>query len=349
MYARYAATRIFNAVILIVAIVFVLSVIFSSVSDRELRGRVEEDVLQAVRNNRAYALMNETEKEEFKQSVREEKYMEYGLDRPLMERIMTYTLNVLKFNFGEALTMRAKSGSTRVFDIVMEALPITILLFTTAEMIVVVIGIILGIQSAKHSGSILDKSISIFAILSSSLPMWWVGMLMILTFSYNIDIFPSGGLHTLPPLEGLDYVLDFLWHLALPLITVVLVTFGAWAYTTRNLVIGTLQEDYITVARAKGVPERKVLYGHVLRSSAPPLVTMITTNVLLSLGGAIITESVFNWPGMGRLYWVAVQVFDTPVLMGNTFVTVFLYVIAMAILDLTYGLLDPRIKVGGRR
>jgi peptide/nickel transport system permease protein len=349
MYVKYVVTRLINAVLLIIVTVLVLSTLFSSVSDRELKAQVEEQVLAAVRANRGYAQLNETEKAQFRQGIRDNLYSQYDLDKPIYERIMKYTANILTFNFGKALRMSSRSGSNEVKDIVLEALPRTILLFTTAEAIVVVIGILFGIKAAQRSGSILDKGISVFAILSSSLPMWWVGMLMILIFSYSLNIFPSGGLVSLPPPTGIEYVIDLLWHLTMPLITVILVSFGAWAYTTRNLVIGTMQEDYITVARAKGVPERKVLYGHVLRSSAPPLVTMITTTILVSLGGAIITESVFNWPGMGRLYWVAIGEFDTPVLMGNTFVTVFLYVFAMAVLDLTYGLLDPRIKVGGRR
>jgi peptide/nickel transport system permease protein len=134
--------------------------------------------------------------------------------------------------------------------------------------------------------------------------------------------------------------------MALPLATVVFVSFGAWTYITRNIVVGTLQEDFVMAARAKGLPERKILYGHVLRTASPPIVTMSILSLLSSLGGAIITESVFTWPGMGRLYWIALQQGDLRVLLGLTFVTTFIFVVAMVLVDLVYGFLDPRVKVG---
>jgi peptide/nickel transport system permease protein len=158
----------------------------------------------------------------------------------------------------------------------------------------------------------------------------------------------------LPPIEivftGVTaQILDLLWHMALPLATVVFVSFGAWTYITRNIVVGTLQEDFVMAARAKGLPERKILYGHVLRTASPPIVTMSILSLIGSLGGAIITESVFTWPGMGRLYWIALQQGDLRVLLGLTFITTFIFVIAMVLVDLIYGFLDPRVKVGSLR
>jgi peptide/nickel transport system permease protein len=125
---------------------------------------------------------------------------------------------------------------------------------------------------------------------------------------------------------------------------------GFWgrAYYTRNITLGILQEDYIMSARARGLPERRVLYGHTLRSAAPPIVTSALLTLLLSISGAMIFEGIFNWPGMGRLYWAAVQQNDVPVLMANMTVTTALYIAGLVILDLIYGFLDPRIKVSGR-
>ncbi|MGY0287966.1 MAG: ABC transporter permease [Candidatus Methanodesulfokora washburnensis] len=128
-----------------------------------------------------------------------------------------------------------------------------------------------------------------------------------------------------------------------------LVSFGAWAYVTRSLVLGTLQEDFIMVARAKGVPERRVLYGHTLRAAAPPILTNTLLALIGSMGGAVITESVFNWPGLGRLYWIAIEEFDVPVLLGLTTVFTMLYLAAFVLQDLIYGLLDPRVRIGAER
>ena len=149
-----------------------------------------------------------------------------------------------------------------------------------------------------------------------------------------------------PPEEALERIKDILYHLILPVTTVVFVNFGGWAYVTRNVVLGIFHEDYVMVARAKGVPERRVIFKHVLRSAAPPIVTMTLFALIGSLGGALITEAVFNWPGMGRLYWVAIQQQDVPVLLGTTTVSTILYLLVTVVVDLIYGLLDPRVKVG---
>jgi len=182
------------------------------------------------------------------------------------------------------------------------------------------------------------------------MPSWWLGMLMIMVFSYIFKIFPSGGLTSTPPPPAgtWAFFIDSLYHLILPVITLVVIGFWGRAFLTRNIVLSTLQEDYIMSARARGVPERKVLYGHALRSAAPPIVTMGLLALIVSFSGNILFEGIFSWPGMGNLYWVAVQQNDIPVLMGNLSLTTGLYISGLAILDLIYGFLDPRIKVGGK-
>jgi peptide/nickel transport system permease protein len=252
----------------------------------------------------------------------------------------------MTFNFGKAITLRSASGSAQVINIILEALPRTILLFTTATIINIIIGIYLGMKAASRLGSFLDRSISTLAMFTYSLPMWWTGMLFILYFSYMLKIFPSAGMVSTPPPEGFDYYIDVLWHMALPLITIVFVNFGGWAYATRSIVTNVMTEDFVTTAKAKGVPERNILYGHVLRTASPPIVTSMVLSLLGSLSGAIITEAVFSWPGIGRLYWMAISSGDMPVVLGLVYVTTFLYVFAVLILDLTYGFLDPRVKVG---
>ena len=174
-------------------------------------------------------------------------------------------------------------------------------------------------------------------------------MLMIMAFAYFFKFFPSGGLHSTPPPDGTwANMIDVLHHLVLPVITLVVIGFWGRAFLTRNIVLSTLQEDYIMSARARGIPERKVLYGHALRSAAPPIVTMGMLALIISVSGNIIFEGIFNWPGMGNLYWISVQQNDIPVLMGTLSLTIGLYITGLAILDLIYGFLDPRIKVGGK-
>jgi peptide/nickel transport system permease protein len=254
--------------------------------------------------------------------------------------------DALTFKFGRAVTLRSSTGSSLVVDIILEALPRTILLFTTATIITIIIGIILGMKSAVKVGSLFDRTISTFALFTYSLPMWWTGLLFILYFSYMLNIFPSGGIVSTPPPEGFAYYLDVLWHMALPTITIVFVNFGGWSYMTRSIVTNVMTEDFVITAKAKGVPERSILYGHVFRTASPPLVTSMVLSLIYSLSGAIITEAVFSWPGIGRLYWMAISSGDMPVVLGLVYITTFLYVFAVLILDFIYGLLDPRVKVG---
>ena len=173
-------------------------------------------------------------------------------------------------------------------------------------------------------------------------------MLMIMFFSYALPIFPSGGMQSNPAPAGFAAVLDFLWHLSLPLVT--LVFLGVWgtAYLIRNIVLSNLQEDYVMAARARGISEGRVLFGHTLRSAMPAIMTLAVLGLFSSIAGNIIVEGIFGWPGIGNLYFIAVQQNDVPVLMGTLAIETFLNMIAFVLLDLVYGLLDPRIKVGGR-
>ena len=155
--------------------------------------------------------------------------------------------------------------------------------------------------------------------------------------------------HSIPPPTGFAYYTDLLRHMALPVLTLVLIGFWGSAFLIRNIVLGILQEDYIMAARTRGIPERKVLYGHAMRTAAPPIVTMALLSLLASVGGNIIFEGIFSWPGLGNLYWISIEQNDIPVLMGNLFVTTALYIGGLVILDLIYGFLDPRIKVGGKQ
>ncbi len=350
-YGRYIVVRVLNALLVLVIAVFLVSLIFSSVADRELRAQIEEQIAAQMKNPELLKIfsVNKTARDIWYQTQKEILYKRYGLDKPLLQRVMSRAIDQLKLDMGKSHTLRSATGSSDVSRIILEALPRTILLFTTATIIVTIIGLILGLKAAQRAGSMLDKSLSVFALITYSFPMWWVGMLAIIVFSYYLDLFPSGGMTSIPPPEGtLERIADIIYHMILPVSTAVLVSFGGWAYTARSVVLSQFQEDYVMAARAKGVPERKVLYKHVLRAAAPPIVTMMVFSLLSSLGGAMISEIVFNWPGMGRLYWIALQEHDVPVLLGNTTFSIVLYLASLVIMDLIYGLLDPRVKVGAQ-
>jgi peptide/nickel transport system permease protein len=181
------------------------------------------------------------------------------------------------------------------------------------------------------------------------LPSWWLGMMLIMVFVYGLKLFPSGGMLSVPPPDNFFLrVFDVLWHMSLPMVTLLIIGFWGLSFVIRNIVLGILQEDYIMSARARGVPENKVLFGHTMRTAAPPLVTIGLLSMLSSISGAILFEGIFSWPGLGNLYWIAVQSNDIPVLLADLAMTTAIYLGGLVLLDLIYGFLDPRIKVGGK-
>ncbi|MDD3601681.1 MAG: ABC transporter permease [Defluviitoga tunisiensis] len=309
MYWKYVLKRIIIGLIIYVLIIFIYSVLFN--------------VMFAV-NNR------------------------YLLEGSIVSKIFSSWIDTLTFNYGQSNVIRSFKGETDVIKIVLERIPNTLLLFTSSIIIDIFFGIWLGIKKAQKAGSLMDKTTSIITMVFYGLPSWWVGLVMIMLFAFIFPLFPSSGILSVPPPETfLKRMLDIMYHMFLPVTTLVSLNFWGRAYLTRNIVLVNLQEDFIMSARARGIPERTVLYGHALRTSAPPILTMSILSLINSFSGALIFEGIFNWPGMGNLYWAAVQMNDIPVLLGNLSITTLIYIFGMIILDLVYGFLDPRIKIDG--
>ena len=289
-----------------------------------------------------------TSVEEFENYVQEQidqRTKALGLDTPWYSpQRMGFTMyKLLILDFGHATFLTSDSGSSNVSDILLEKIPRTVLLFTTATIIISIIGILLGAFSGSKVGSVTDRITSMFAVISSSFPVWWIGMLMIFLFAFAYQVFPARATPTLPPTDP-GYIGALLYHMALPLITIVLIGFGSWAYLVRNFMVGTMQEDFITAKKTIGIDKKKIIYKHALKNAAPPIITILALSLSGSLGGAIITEAVFDWPGMGRLYFEAISVMDLPVIIGATYVLTVLFLISIFVADLLYGYFDPRVK-----
>lgn len=346
MYGRYVVKRIIHGIITYMVIIFIFSALFNTFLETTIRSQIGEQI-QAEFMARDLTGYSSDEISNLKERRKMELYDQYHLNAPPLVRIFWRAYNTITFQFGKSTKMLSSAGERSVRIIVGEAIPRTMLLFTVTSFINVLIGIFLGIKKAQKPGKVLDQSTSILTMVVYGMPSWWLAMILIMLFVYVISIFPSGGMVSTPPPTGIKYYLDILYHMALPVMTIILIRSWGSAYLIRNIVLGTLQEDYIMSARARGLPEKTVLYGHTLRSAAPPIVTMAVMTLLVSFSGSIIYEGIFSWPGMGNLYWVALQQNDVPVLMGNLAVTTLLYMSGLVLLDLIYGFLDPRIKVGG--
>ena len=285
--------------------------------------------------------------ESFVQDQIEQRRKALGLDTPWYspQRIGVTMYKILILDFGRASFLTSDSGSSDIRDILLEKLPRTILLFTTATLIISVIGIYLGALAGSKAGSKIDRLTSTFAVISSSFPVWWIGMIMIFLFAFVYQIFPARATPLIPPSDP-GYIAALLYHMTLPLITLVLIGFGSWAFLVRNFMIGIMQEDFITAKKTMGISQKKIIYSHALKNAAPPILTILALSLSGSLGGAIITEAVFDWPGMGRLYFEAITVMDLPVIIGATYVLTVFFLISIFVADLLYGYFDPRVKTG---
>ena len=333
----------------LMATLLVTIALVGSNMDSILKQSVTFEIRQQVTDNKALVenFKNPEELDSFIVAQIDQRIKALGLDEPWYSppRLGLAVYKILILDFGHATFLISDSGSSNVKDILLEKLPRTILLFTTATVIISLLGIFLGALSGSKVNSKLDRMTSTFAVVSSSFPVWWIGMLMIFVFAFAYQIFPARATPLIPVTDP-GYIGALLYHMTLPLITLVLIGFGSWAYLVRNFLIGILQEDFIMAKRAAGIPERKIIYTHALKNAAPPIVTVLALSLSGSLGGAVITEAVFDWPGMGRLYFEAISVLDLPVIIGATYVLTVFFLASIFLADILYGYFDPRVRTG---
>lgn len=333
------------AVVVVVMTLMVLILGMTGLTDKMLLAIINEEV-RSVRQSLAQTIKEPDELEKAVTAKREELFRSYGLDRPWYLRIGDTVSRIVTLDLGESRSLRSFSGSSKVVDIVSERLPNTVILVTTAVAFTAAGGLLLGMNMAYRAGSRLDRALSYLASVSNALPSWWVAIVLILALSYYFGLFPSGGVMSQPPPDDpLARALDVAWHATLPILTLVLISIGPWAYVTRTILLNISKEDYVTVARAKGLPDRLIMRRYLLRVAAPPILTSVILGLAGSIGGAILTETVFNWPGIGRLYYDAIVQADEAVIVALTFIFTVVYAVARFVLEVLYVLLDPRVRV----
>lgn len=346
-FKKYLAKRAITMFGVLMATLLITIALVGSNMDAILKQSVSLEIRQQVTNNKNLVVSFKTPEQldGYIQNQIKQRIVALGLDQPWYtpQRLGLAMYKILTLDFGHAKFLTSDTGSSDVKDILLERLPRTILLFTTATVIVSLLGIILGAIASSKVNSMIDKITSGFAVISSSFPVWWVGLLMIFAFAFMYPIFPARATPTIPVTDP-GYFGSLLYHMALPLITLVLIGFGSWAYLVRNFLVGILQEDFIIAKKTIGVGEKKILYSHALKNAAPPIITVLALSLSGSLGGAIISEAVFDWPGMGRLYYEAISVLDLPVIIGATYVLTAFFLVSIFVADILYGYFDPRVR-----
>jgi len=261
-----------------------------------------------------------------------------GLDKPIHERYLTWVSNVLQGSLGESWSI---ARGLPVSTIIGSRLPNTVMLMTTGLGFSLLIAIAIGTISAVRQYSVFDNVFTAFSFFGISIPAFWFGLIMLKFFGLELKIFPVGGLYSVGKQGD---VFDRLWHLVLPMIVISLLSVAQWSRFLRSSLLETLRQDYVRTARAKGQIERIVLFRHAFRNALIPLVTVIALAIPGLFGGAIFTETIFNWPGMGQLLINAVGSSDWPVAMGVVIITAGLTILANFLADVAYVVVDPRIR-----
>jgi peptide/nickel transport system permease protein len=270
-----------------------------------------------------------------------------GLDTPVVVRSLNYLGNALRLNLGRALNMSSDSGSRQVRLIILERLPATLLLMGSSELLLFFLSIFLALSLSRNYGNFWDKLVITLSPTSAA-PPWFYGIFMILIFAAIFKVLPFGGMVDAPPPNNLpEYTMNVLKHLLLPASALIISSLFLSIYNWRTFFLIYSSEDYVEMAKAKGLVSRDIERRYILR---PTLPTIITNFALLLIGlwtGAIITETIFLWPGLGRTLYTAIGLYDTPVIVGSTIIYAYLLAITVFLLDFVYALVDPRVKVGG--
>ncbi|MBX3539943.1 MAG: ABC transporter permease [Chelatococcus sp.] len=282
-------------------------------------------------------LAGEDANPEYMAAVRER----YGLDLPLPQQLLNYLMQIASGDLG--LSYRTREP---VLDVILERVPATLLLAGTSLVLAAILGTAIGAFVARRPGSALDTSVTSLSISLFSIPVFWLGLMLILLFAVKLRWFPSTGMVTVGgPREGIGRVMDIIWHMVLPVLALATVWLGQYVRLARASVADVLAESYVTTGRAIGFSEPQILMKFGLRNALLPIITVLGLEIGVLLTGAVLTETVFSWPGLGRLIYEAILARDTPIIMGAFIIMSFTVMIASLVTDVLYAALDPRVKL----
>lgn len=275
--------------------------------------------------------------EEMLESIRQE----YGLNEPLLTQLWIYISGIAQGDLGESFFFNQP-----VAKLIAHRIGPTILLVITAQMLSILLGVFLGVIAARKPNGILSGFVSVFATIGYAVPVFWTGIMLIILFASVFPIFPVEGMQSVKLRDAsfLIKAIDIAHHLILPAFTLAIIYLAQYARLSRASMLEVLGSDYIRTARAKGASERSVLFKHALRNAALPILTVAGLQFGNLISGALLVETVFNWPGMGRLAFDSILRRDYPTIMGVLFFASAMVVVANILTDLSYRWADPRLR-----
>jgi len=278
--------------------------------------------------------------EEMLESIRQE----YGLNKPVLTQLGIYVASVVQGDLGKSFFFNQP-----VADLIAHRVGPTILLVLSAQILSIVLGVFLGVIAARKPNGIMSGFVSVFATIGYAVPVFWTGIMLIILFASKVPIFPVEGMQSVKLRDAGIFVqtLDVLHHLVLPAFTLAIIYLAQYARLSRASMLDVLGSDYIRTARAKGASEQSVLFKHALRNAALPILTVAGLQFGNLISGALLVETVFNWPGMGRLAFDSILRRDYPTIMGVLLFASAMVVIANILTDLSYRVADPRLRGKG--
>ncbi len=265
---------------------------------------------------------------------------EYGLDQPFLVQLGSYIGRVLSFDLGYSYFYNQP-----VTKLIFERLPATLLLVITAQVLSMVIGVLLGVYSARNPNGIANYFVTLFALFGYAAPVFWTGILLLIAFSLKIPLFPVAGMMDVT-IEGgwFAHALDVAHHMVLPVITLGSIFLALYSRLCRAAMLEVLGSDYVRTAKAKGLSAREVTLKHALKNALPPVITLAGLQFSAVISGAVLVETVFSWPGLGQLALTSILARDTPTILGILFFSALVVIVGNLLTDLALRAVDPRVR-----
>ena len=347
--SRYVVIRLLTLFVTVVIGIYLTIVIanMGGFVDTIMRGEIRERVTNSVIANTSAQQMDPATRQKLIQeriAVEEERL---GLNVPVAIRNFRFLSNALTLQLGRAHNMTSDSGSKTVRLILLERLPATLLLMGVSQLFLFFSSLLIALNLSRRYGNIWDRIVVALSP-TSSVPPWFYGIFLILIFASLLRVLPFGGMvDSPPPSNPFDYSLSLAKHLILPGLSLVLSSFFLSIYTNRTFFLIYSSEDYVDMAKAKGLPARDVEQKYILRPTLPNIITNFALLIISLWSGATITETIFLWPGLGRTLFQAIGLYDIPIIVGITIINAYLLAMTVFLLDFIYALVDPRVKIGG--
>lgn len=268
---------------------------------------------------------------------------DYGLDKPFLVQLGSYIGKVLQFDLGYSFFY-----NTSVTGLIMEKMPATLLLVVTAQVLALIVGVVLGVYSARRPNGISSHFVTFLALFGYSAPVFWTGILLLIGFSLHIQLFPVAGMRDVTISGGFwVHFIDIARHLVLPVITLSSIFLALYSRLCRATMMEVLGSDYVRTAKAKGLTEREIVYKHALKNSLSPVVTLAGLQFSAVVSGAVLVETVYGWPGLGTLAFQSIIAHDTPTILGILFFSALVVIVGNLLTDLVLRLIDPRVGSKG--